>query len=59
MWYAEWFKTLKEAKKCQKEKGGVLYKNEPRSRSKKDHLIVAQACGFDPDQYPYSVNRII
>ena len=51
-----WFKTEEEAKAFQKEHGGALYKNTPRSRTKRDHEIASMTFGFDPDEYPYSVN---
>ena len=56
MYIAKWFVDKEEAKKFQKEHGGALYKNEPRSRTRNDHLTTALMMGFDPDKYPYSVN---
>lgn len=57
MYYmAKWFTNEDEAKKFQKENGGVLYKNVPRSRTKRDHLVTAAMMGFDPVEFPYSVN---
>ena len=50
------FKTEAEAKKFQKEHGGVLYKNVPRSRTKQDHILAAYMFHFDPEEYRYSVN---
>ena len=51
-----WFKTLEEAQKFQKEHGGVLYKNIPRSRTKKDHQLAGYMFGFDSNEYKFSVN---
>lgn len=56
MYYAKWFKTEEEAKRFQKEHGGALYKNVPKSRTKRDHEIASYMFGFDKDEYPYSVN---
>lgn len=56
MYYARWFKNEEDAKKFQKEHGGVLYKNVPKSRTKRDHLDTATMMGFDPEEFRYSVN---
>ena len=47
---------MQEAQKFQKSNGGVLYKNIPRSRTKKDHLYAGMVFGFDTEKYPFSVN---
>ena len=52
----KWFENEEDAKKYQKENRGVLYKNVPRSRTKKDHLYAGMIFGFNPEAYPYSVN---
>lgn len=52
----KWFIDEESAVKFQKEHGGVLYKNVPRSRTKKDHLYAGMVFGFDAEKYPYSVN---
>lgn len=51
-----WFKTLEEAQRFQKEHGGVLYKNIPRSRTKRDHHLAGYMFGFDSEEYKFSVN---
>lgn len=56
IYMAKWFKDEAEAKKFQREHGGAFYKNAPKSRTRKDHLVTAMSMGFDPDEYPYSVN---
>lgn len=56
MYMAKWFTNEEDAKKFQKEHGGTLYKNVPRSRTKRDHLVTAAMMGFDPVKFPYSVN---
>lgn len=56
MYMAKWFKRLEDAKEFQKEHGGALYKNVPRSRTKQDHKITAVMMGFNPEEFPYSVN---
>jgi len=50
------FKTLEEAQEFKKKHGGVLYKDVPRSRTKKDHLLAAQMFGFNAEKYHFSVN---
>jgi len=57
MYYGNWFKTKEDAERFQKEHGGALAKNEPRSHSKREHLENAQMFGFDPDEFKYSVLR--
>lgn len=56
MYMVRWFTNEDEAKKFQKECGGAFCKNAPRSRTKRDHLTTAAMMGFDPEQFPYSVN---
>lgn len=56
MYRCKWFKTEEAAKKYQKENRGVLYKNTPRSRTRKDHLYAGMVFGFNPEVFPYSVN---
>lgn len=56
MYYAKWFKDEAEAKKFQKKNGGVLYKNVPKSRTRKDHILTSVMMDFDPEEFPYSVN---
>lgn len=60
MYCNKFFKTEEEAKKFQKEFGyGALYKNTPRSRSKKDFMVEAKLIACLPDDYiekhPYCV----
>lgn len=53
----EWFKTREEAEARQKELGyGVIYSNAKYSKTKRDHTIAAMMFGFDPNEYPYSLN---
>ena len=57
MYMAKWFKDEEDAKCFQKKHGyGALYKNVPRSKTRRDHLVTAAMMGFDPDEFPYSVN---
>ena len=53
---AKWFKDEEEAKAFKKAHGGVLYKNVPKSRTKRDHIITSIMMGFDPNEFKYSVN---
>ena len=56
MYMAKWFKDEQDAKTFQREHGGALYKNTPRSRTRIDHLTTAAMMGFDPDEFKFSVN---
>lgn len=56
MYLCKWFKDKEEAKKYHKSHGGAFYRNEPYSRTKKDHLEAAAMFGFDPNEFKYSVN---
>lgn len=59
MQYVKFFETEAEAKQYQKEKGrGVLLKNTPRSRSRRDWEIAACAIGLPESlrqKMPYAV----
>lgn len=55
-YHAKWFKTEKAAKAFQKSHGGALYRNVKYSKTQHDHRIAAAMFGFDPEEYPYSVN---
>ena len=57
MYYGNWFKEKQDAINFQKEHGGILCKNEPRSRSKYEHYDNASMFGFDPEEFKYSVLR--
>ena len=57
MYYGNWFKDEQDAKNFQKEHGGILCKNTPRSRTKKDHFDNAMMFGFDPEKFKFSVLR--
>ena len=52
-----WFKTEEEAKKFQKEHGGQICKNSPRSRTKGDVILHSVIFGFDPDKFRFTVER--
>lgn len=57
MYYGNWFKNEVDARNFQKEHGGILSKNTPRSRSKREHYDNAAMFGFNPDEFKYSVLR--
>lgn len=46
MYYNRFFKTREEAREFQKENGGVLYSNTPKSRTKKN-FRAEMAVAFD------------
>lgn len=56
MWRVKWFETESEAKKYQKEHGGSINHGTVRSQ-KTDHLFWALKFGFDPEKYPYTVQK--
>ena len=61
-YYSAWFKTKEEARnykadKIKKERiYPVMYYNTRGSTTKTEHLFMASMFGFDPKEYPYSVN---
>lgn len=56
-YHARWFKTEAEAKAfLNKRHYGALYRNVKYSHTKHDHIVASKMFGFDPDEYPYSVN---
>lgn len=57
MWSCKFFRTEAGARKYQKDYGGMICKNVPRSRSKADHLIAAAALGVDGQKFPFSVHK--
>jgi len=56
MYCAKWFKSLEDAKAFQKVRNGALYRNDPKSRTRRDHIVTAAMMGFDPEEFRYSVN---
>ncbi len=48
-YYYKFFKTEEEARTFQKENGGALYKNTPRSRTKRSYAVEAGMAGVDPN----------
>lgn len=65
MWRCNYFKTLDEAKKFQKEHGGyVCYEQRTPKRKQltalgKEWQIAVRACGFDPEKAKYIVEKRI